>query len=187
MAMNMNHAISNGHRRRKAGPYDEVPSSSSFMSSSKTQNFLSNIQLLGVDPSDNYKIQRRLERVDATLRDIHLETKTPDIPDRHNTPPPQQPQEESKVDESLTQDDNAENKVLLPRIKFATSIQYQSGPESIINVIENWIKMNATGLPEDGIDSCQHCTSKEVLQTQHIAQITAWRKAVMSEVNNFLS
>ncbi len=136
----------------------------------------------------------KLARVDAVLRDLHnVHTNQEEIHDA----------KASSVDGLIYQVDpvstinssvhhnSKKNDIekLTPRVPYSITFTYEDDPEVIIGAIENYIKLHGVKeLPPQKSanysNTCQHCTSKEVVQTQKLFEIKRWRKRFMNELGN---
>ena len=103
--------------------------------------------------------------------------------------------EQEEVDLSLRQEipetnENEKIPVLSSRTRFLTTFQYHGSPETVLGVLEDWVKLNtkppSSRFPVDE-NQCFHCSSNEILQTKKMAQLSAWRKAIMAEVTSNIS
>jgi hypothetical protein len=146
---------------------------------------LCNIKLLSTTRNGHaVQIQKNvLLKVDAILRDIDVQNHSPPLNDA----------EISCVSEKIVEPQSClvEEANLIPmpqlsrpiaKIPFSYSIQYRSS-EEVLTFLQRLVnEKKHYSLPSVQVE-CSHCNSKEVLQTQQLQRLAAWRKQQMATVN----
>ncbi len=152
---------------------------------------LSEIKLLSLKHDET---GNKLARVDAVLRDLHgVHTNQEEISDTKASSVDglMDRAEAVSVVSSSVHPSNKKNNIekIIPRVPYSITFTYEGDPEIIIGSIENYIKLHGVReLPPQKsanyLNTCQHCTSKEVVQTQKLCEIKRWRKRFMNDVGN---
>lgn len=140
---------------------------------------LSNIKLISTtrDGDDIFTVKRRLERVDATLRDIESATRRPAHKPRQIVK--EVPKQEEVVTQQVIPDEITPAK---ESTQFVFSMQY-SEPADILNIMQAIIREenNLSGVSQ--VD-CEHCASADFLQTKQLSDLAEWRKHQMAKVRH---
>jgi hypothetical protein len=143
---------------------------------------LSNIKLISTtrDGDEIFTVKRRLERVDATLRDIESATRRPSSKPKQvvkELKEAKEPKVEEQVIKHVITDEITPAK---DSTQFAFSMQY-SEPTDILNIMQAIIREenNLSGVSQ--VD-CEHCTSADFLQTKQLSDLAEWRKHQMAKV-----
>lgn len=140
--------------------------------------FLSNIKLLRLGIHDNICGPAEVEYIDQVCREIQIDRKcVQPIPDEKVDkiePTISPPVEEPIVPE----------KKVKKKIKLINSFSYVESPETILSAIQVSAKIYASQNPTSFTkETISEGLPKEIVQTQRLTQLSAWRRATMKRLN----
>lgn len=143
--------------------------------------YLSNLKILSTTRHTSVT-DITLHAIDAVLQDIESQKVVPPPPEVVCATVEEQPQQ------PLAECDHAEDEPLStpppPPIPILMAIQYHD-IDHLTGAVEGFLRdyRDVDGKTIESTQTCKHCLSTEVQHSEHIAEISHWRKTLMHKLN----
>ena len=142
--------------------------------------YLSNLKILSTT-RHNTITSLKLFNIDSALRDIQGMEDGEEQSEEVSAADKKQPEELPPAEELDEQPHESPQRLLIP---ILMSIQYHD-TSNMISAVEGFLRdyRDVDGNPLESEHTCPHCNSTEVQHASHIAEISHWRKSLMSKLN----